>query len=136
MVLIGLTGTNMSVKGGRGASSRSTSLGSCHSNIDDETHKWKAAIVARDYLWYVNVDKYLGMTQRSSATIASHQSILGPSHGLFMDQLDCSVGLGLWQGQQAHRDNPEHVAHQERRTWYSMIICSNRGPVMALLLSC
>jgi hypothetical protein len=61
-----------------------------------ETYKRKSAVSACSDLRLVGVDKDSRMTERTAAAVAGDDSLLCPSHGLFVNQLNGGVWLGLY----------------------------------------
>lgn len=60
------------------------------------TYKRKSAVPARSDFGLVGVDKDSGMAERTATTVAGDDSLLGPPHGLFVNQLNGGVWLGLY----------------------------------------
>lgn len=60
-----------------------------------QTYVWQAAVVADGNLGLVGVDEDPGVSVRTAAAIARHDSVVGPADGLLVDELHGRVGLGL-----------------------------------------
>jgi hypothetical protein len=60
-----------------------------------DTHKWQPAVLAGADHRLVCVDEDPRMSQWTTAAVTGDSPLLGPSHGLFMDQLDGSIWLWL-----------------------------------------
>lgn len=59
-------------------------------------YKRKSAVSAGSDFGLVSVDKDSGMAERTTAAVARDDSLLCPSHGLFVNQLNGGVWLGLY----------------------------------------
>jgi hypothetical protein len=59
-------------------------------------YKRKSAVAACSDFGLVGVDKDSRMAKRTAAAVAGDDSLLCPSHGLFVNQLNGSVWLGLY----------------------------------------
>jgi hypothetical protein len=55
-----------------------------------DTHIWHAAVCARADLRLVCVDEDTGVTKRTSASVARNDFLLGPAHGLLVNEVDGS----------------------------------------------
>ena len=109
------------------------------------TYIWHTTVSACADLRLVCVDEDTRVAKRASATIARNDTLLGPAHGLLVNEVDG-----------CHRSRLRHcqpmslpttvftaIAHVQRptlaypvRTWSSMIVCSKRGPTMAFSRGC
>lgn len=61
------------------------------------THEWKSTVVAGSYLWLIRIDVDSWVSRRATAAFTSNHAIVSPSYGLSMDELDSSLGLGLYR---------------------------------------
>jgi len=107
------------------------------------TYKRQSAVPARRNLGLVRVDEDLGVSRRTTASVAGHDPVVRPLHGLLVDQLDGGVrpGLGSPSVSISSSKNPTNpirssfipgVARSvQKPTCSSKSVCSNRGPVMA-----
>lgn len=59
-------------------------------------YKRKSAVAACSDFGLVGVDKDSRMAERTAAAVAGDDSLLCPSHGLFVNQLNSGVWLGLY----------------------------------------
>lgn len=57
--------------------------------------KGKSTVVAGSNLGLVGIDEDSRMTERTATAVAGDDSLLGPSHGLFVNQLNGGIWLGL-----------------------------------------
>lgn len=56
------------------------------------TYIWKATICALIDLWLIKVDEDPRVTKRSTTTITHNGSLLGPSDGLLVNEVDGGLG--------------------------------------------
>lgn len=61
-----------------------------------KAYKRKSAVSTGSDFGLVGVDKDSGMAERTTAAVAGDDSLLCPSHGLFVNQLNGGVWLGLY----------------------------------------
>jgi hypothetical protein len=66
------------------------------------TYIWESAIVTVSDLGLVGVDEDSGVSRRPTSAVACNNSIVGPSYGLLMDELDGGRRLWLRMVSQIH----------------------------------
>ena len=88
------------------------------------------------------------MTQRAASSVARYGAVVCPSDGLFVDELDGSIwtrlntsvlanvlALHVVVPRFSNTLRPEISPQQViQRTWSSMMLCSNLGPLIAISL--
>ena len=113
------------------------------SRIHEITYKWQTAVCAHADLWFVGVDEYSGVSQWSTASITLNNPVVCPSYRLLVNQRDSCLRSWLHGSQQitdGKYRNAKRSFHlvltavRIPRTWNSMIVCSNLGPDIALVL--
>lgn len=100
------------------------------------THKRKAAVCTPINLWLIDVDEDLGMTERSPSTVTRHHPVVRPPYWLLVYQVDGRQRLWLQSAQQLALRTSLVPLHKLNHTWYSINVCSNLGPTIALLRGC
>lgn len=79
----------------------------------------------------VDVDEYSGMAKSTSAPVARDCLAINPPHRLLVNELDRRIRLRLCKKYQ-----PGSVPICDPLTCCSMIVCSNRGPLIATSRAC
>lgn len=54
------------------------------------TYKWQTTICAHADLWLVHIDKDSWVSQWSTSSVAGYNTLLGPSHGLLVNEVNGS----------------------------------------------
>ena len=126
------------------------------------THKRQSAVSARIDLWLVHIDEDPRMSQWSPSPITRYNSLICPPDRLLVNQFNrgiwprlpyrhislrpCCADLYFHSPQRPqlapshihihHRPHPHRSVIWNRRTWNSIIVCSNLGPLIATSLGC
>lgn len=80
----------------------------------DLTYKRKSAVSAGGNLRLVRVDEDLGVTQRTTTSVTIDNSVLGPTNGLSVDELDSGIGLRLIHNQLMYFDHTFTLMQQSQ----------------------
>lgn len=112
------------------------------------TYKWQAAVCAPADLGLISVDKDPGVPQRAASSVARYGAVMCPADGLLVDELNGGIWTRLYTTTLANVlvlyfivmplpsafppvfHPPEMIQH----TWSSIMLCSNRGPLIAISL--
>jgi hypothetical protein len=111
----------------------------------------KTAVCAPADLRLIYVDEDPGVAERTTASVAFYGTVVCPADGLLVDELDGGVWTGLhhiisanallifssipsslFSWYEPHTQSPP-LCHLER-TWSSIMLCSNLGPLIATSL--
>jgi len=90
-----------------------------------DSYIWSTTVRAPTNLRLVEIDVNPRMAQRPAAAVTRDGSFVYPPNRLLVDQLYGCPRLRLTDSLAGTVDAVE------RRTWYSTMVCSNLGPVMA-----
>lgn len=59
------------------------------------TYKWESAVATDSNLGLVSVDENARVTGWATAAVTCHNAVVSPADGLFVDEFDGGIGLGL-----------------------------------------